>query len=158
MGCDLCGKQGSTRKTRIEGIVYDACSDCAKLGTDATPAQPATTTRSSKRRSRSPRAPVDENLFVRSDAGQVLRKKREQAGKTHAQFAQQLNVKESLLHAWETGSRTPTVDMAKSLEKQLSVSLLESGGLGADTNEYRSKPSGGGGGLTIADMLKNKDK
>lgn len=145
MVCDLCGKKVSTTKTRIEGVVYDACSDCAKLGTDATPAQPKQ--KSSSRRQRS-----SPELFVRDDAGTVLRKKREELSKTHEEFAKQLHVKESLLQAWESQTRSPTVSEAKRLEKQLHISLLESGSGSADTGDYRSKPSGGG--MTIADLLK----
>lgn len=149
MACDLCGKQGPTRKTRVEGIVYDACSDCAKLGSDATPAQPP-----KKRASRS--HSQSNELFVRQDANNVLRRAREQAGKNHEEFAKELNVKESSVHAWETGSRQPTISTAKRLEKALGVSLLESSAPVADSNEYRPRQTSSGGGMTIADLLKKK--
>ena len=151
MGCDLCGKSGSTRKTRIEGIVYDACSACAALGVDATPAQPLP-----KKRVRTSSKDAYEELFVRSDAGAVLRRAREKAKKTHEAFSQELNIKESLLHSWETGSRQPTVEMAKQLEKRLGVSLLESGVPAGDADTYRSSASSSGSGMTIADLLKKK--
>lgn len=152
MACDLCGKSGSTTKTRIEGIVYDACADCAKLGTDATPAQPKKRS-SSKSKKSSYRG--DEDVYVRPDAGRVLREKREKESKNQQEFAQRLNVKESLLHAWETGERTPTVKMARRLERQLHVSLTQSGSPdGGDAVEYISGRKSSGGSLTIGDMLK----
>ena len=131
--------------------MYDACSDCAKLGSDASTAQPK---KSSSSR-RSTRASNDD-LFVRSDAGSVLRRKRESLGKSQEAFAQQLNVKESVVQAWESGTRQPTVSDAKRLERSLSISLLESGA-GVSASEYKSS-SASGGSLTIADMIKRKKR
>ena len=136
--------------------MYDACADCAKLGQDATPAQPKPK-RAKSRSSRSSNYRSDEDVFVRSDFSKLIRAYREKVGKTHAEFAQQLNVKESMLHAWETGERTPTVDMARRLERQLHLDLTQSGSRGGgDAVEYKAGGQSSGGGMTIGDMLEKK--
>lgn len=143
MVCDLCSKKAPTAKYRIEGVVYDACHECGKLGTKVQKA-----TLPSKRRSR--RNP-DEDVTVRSDVGERLRKAR--GSKTHKEFAKELRVKESDLHAWETGHRTPTIDTARRIQRQIHVSLLTQIESVGDTTEMSSSDSGA---LTIGDLLKKK--
>jgi|AntRauTorckE6833_2_1112554.scaffolds.fasta_scaffold46159_2 uncharacterized protein (TIGR00270 family) len=144
MACDLCSKKGSTQKTRIEGIVYDACSECAQLGQKV-----ETATMPSKKRSR--RNP-DENVGIKPNVASILRKAR---GSTpHEEFAKRLSVKESDVHAWETGHRTPTIATARKLQKQLHVNLLTDYEQSGDASQFSKKEDGGA--LTIGDLLKKK--
>ena len=149
MACDLCSKKGPTRKTRIEGVVYSACSDCQRLGVDATPAAVSY----QKKRSFSKQEDVS---VVRSDASRVISSARQRSGVSAKDFAQRLNVKESVLLAWESGKRSPTVDDARRLEKLLSVSLVQQGVVSADPGAFLSKDSSEG--FTIADLIKDKRK
>lgn len=145
MVCDLCSKKGPTQRTRIEGVVYDACSECAQLGTKV-----ETATLPQKKRSR--RNP-DENVAIRSNAASILRQAR---GSTpHKDFAKRLNVKESDIHAWETGHRTPTIETARRLQKQLHINLLTQVQQVGDASEFSSKQESSSG-LTIGDLLKKR--
>jgi len=143
MSCDVCGKNVSTSLTRIEGIAYDACESCARHGEQIKTVTP---------KKRSARVDPDENLVLRSDASKILRDARSKSGKKQGVLAQELGVKESEWQAWESGSRSPTVALAKRIEKHLNISLLVS-----DTQEQTLGVGGSSSsGLTIADMLKRK--
>jgi uncharacterized protein (TIGR00270 family) len=144
MVCDLCAKKGPTSKVRVEGVVYDVCSDCASLGVAVKQA--------SSRKSRSSRRDPDADLVVRSDVATRLRKAR--GSIKMDDFAKKLRVKESDLHAWETGHRTPTIDTAKRLQKQLNISLVQQQAT-IEGDEYKPQNTSGGS-LTIGDMLKDK--
>lgn len=142
MGCDLCAKDEFLRLARIEGTAYKVCSACAELGEVIVTQAP--------RRERGARGEPD--LAVRGDAGAIIRSSRERSGKTHRELARELQVKESELHAWETGSRLPTVETAKTLERRLKVDLLEQ----IEGGHAPSSVSGTSEGFTIADLLKKK--
>lgn len=140
MPCDLCGKQGPTKHSRVEGTVYKVCSSCASFG------EPV---REVVKRKQSPRR--QEDVRVRDDAASVLRKAR--GSEKQKEFSQRLGVKESQLHAWESGSRKPTIEQARTLEKRLGVSLVEA------VEEFEAmKPmsASSDSGLTIGDMLKRR--
>lgn len=144
MSCDLCGKKGSTKLTRIEGVAYDACESCARHGESIKTVAP---------KKRFSRQDPNEQLILRSDASKVLRDARSRSGKTQSDLAKELGVKESEWQSWESGSRTPTVSLAKRIEKHLHVSLLQ-----ADVSEDVGLGVGGpsSAGLTIGDMIKRK--
>ncbi|MFT4250484.1 MAG: helix-turn-helix domain-containing protein [Candidatus Woesearchaeota archaeon] len=147
MACDLCGKKGSTRQTRVEGVVYAACVDCQKLGVDATPVSVQ------KKRSFSKQ---EDSSVVCSDASRIISSARQKSGVSAKEFAQRLNIKESVLLAWESGKRVPTVSDARRLEKLLGVSLVEQGVVSADASTFLSRDSSQG--FTIADLIKDKRK
>lgn len=143
MSCDICGKTSPTSLTRIEGVAYQACEACARHG------EPIKTV---TRRKRASAHNPDEHLVLRADAPKILRDARSLSGKTQSELAKQLGVKESVWQAWESGSRSPTISLARRVEKHLSISLLEE-----DTNEQVNQPvRSGGGGITIGDLLKKK--
>lgn len=145
MVCDLCAKKGSTSKARIEGVVYDVCSECASLGSSVKEKKVS--------KKRGPRPDPDADVVLRSDFSSRLRKAR--GSVKHEDFAKRLRVKESDLHAWETNQRVPTIDTAKRLQKTLNTSLVTKQ-VSDDVSEASYSSSGSSGPLTIADLLKKK--
>lgn len=146
MSCDLCGATGQTTLVKIEGMPYNVCQACASYGT---PVQEV-----ARKRSREVR--IDDRV-VRSDIGTHIRNKRQTSGKTMQEFAQFLAVKESDVHAWETGHRTPTVEMAEKLGKRLSFNPFAATSDSAlIQTSYDSRSSSESEGMTIADLLKKK--
>lgn len=143
MGCELCGKDGRLFRAHVEGGLYSVCAECKTYGTEV---------REVRRRPRTPRAP-EPVLSVVDDAPRIIRSAREKKGMKQADFAKLLHIKESVLHAWETGHRIPTVDMAKRVEKLLHVSLLTQESAVSNSGYT---PSSSGAGLTIGDMLSKK--
>ena len=144
MSCDLCGKKGPTKLTRIEGVAYDARESCARHGEAIKTVAP---------RKQFSRHNPDEQLILRNNAPKLLRDARSRSGKTQSDLAKELGVKESEWQSWESGSRSPTVALAKRIEKHLHISLLQE-----DVTENIGLGVGGssGAGLTIGDLIKRK--
>ncbi len=143
MSCDLCGKSGATFLVRIEGVAYDVCSDCRRHGEQIRTVTP---------RKRSARVQPDEHLVVRADAAKVLRDARSKSQKTQAEIASLAGVKTSEWQAWESGTRTPTIALARRLEKLLNISLTEQDVV--STTTVSSSPSSQE--FTIGDLMKKR--
>ncbi len=141
MACDLCGAQGATVLARIEGVTYRVCAQCASYGEVIHERQaPRARTKGAKK-----------DLVVRSDASNIIRSARERKDLSQKDLARMLAVKESDLHAWETGHRTPTLEMARTLEKRLGVSLVQEMEA-PDTSTFNAP----GAGMTIGDLMKKR--
>lgn len=139
MACDLCSKQGPTKRVRIEGVEYSACLSCAQFGVVLD--TPKKKKKFVKR---------EDSRVVKSNFASLLRSSRKQ--EKVEDFARRLGVKVSEVHAWETGHRVPTVQVAETLGKRLGVSFLEVGSSDVDVSLPRTESAS----FTIGDLLKKK--
>jgi len=141
--CEMCGKDTQVSATIVEGSELNVCENCGKYGKAVQ--RPVV-------RSRAPVQAKPEIVeMVVSDYAQLIRKARETKGMTQKDFALSVNEKESVVQKLETGSLTPSLSMAKKLERLLKVKLVE---VQEETKvDLQSKNSGP---MTIGDILKFK--
>lgn len=144
MECDLCGKEGTVLAALIEGSRLNVCSECGKHGKIL-----ARPTFSQKKTSAPAKIETVETIV--SDYAERIRKAREKSGMTQAEFALKINEKESVVKKLENGSLTPSIPLARKLEKLLRITLVE-----IEKEESAEKPSTKAGPLTIGDLIKIK--
>lgn len=146
--CELCGKiTDSLEVARIEGVEMKVCSDCAPLGT-----KPKVITFKSK-----PSTPrfLESDEEVIPNVHKVLKKAREERHLTQKELAKILNLKESQLHQFESGSRKPTLETAKKMQKILGVKLIHI----VEDEEFempQQKESSTPQAFTLGDLIKKK--
>ena len=88
------------------------------------------------------------------DYDQRIRNARESRGLSQEELANQLNEKASLIRKLERGDVLPSDGVQRKLERELDITLSESGG-----SEEETEWSGGSatGGTTLGDVVKRKD-
>ena len=150
----MCGKEGNLISTEIEGGELSVCSGCSKYGTIKKKNYgQGTRTFSSgfKGKSYSKQQSKPEFRIVRNYS-QLIRKAREQKGMTQEEFANSLNEKESILAKWESGTLRPRLGIARQLERQLNLVLVEKDVMG--TVEVDKKKKGPTDEFTLGDFVK----
>ena len=141
--CEMCGKDTRVYTAVVEGSELNVCENCGKYGKEV---------RKPIVRSRAPiQARPEVVEVVVSEYAQLVRKAREAKGMTQKDFALSLNEKESVVQKLETSSLTPSLKMAKKLERLLKVKLIE---VQEETKVDLQQKSAGP--LTIGDILKIK--
>lgn len=88
--------------------------------------------------------------------GPAIRKAREQKRMTHEQLGSKVSARVPQLHKIESGHLRPSDDLAKRLERELGIKLLEKTEGGPAQTISGAKPSGGS--LTIGDLIKDARK
>ena len=150
MNCEMCGKEAELYTATIEGTNLKVCERCAGHGKIIAKARPKVVPRKVKKAAKPEQIEVELVEVVLEDFAKRIRDARTKSGMTQKEFAKKINEKESLLHKMETGSFTPSLPLAKKLEKILRIKLTEQ-----REEEKVVMPKGGkGGALTIGDLLK----
>ena len=147
MNCDLCGKEAELHKAVIEGSQMSVCRNCAKYGRIVEAAQKIRPTVSIKQTKQE-----EETETLVNNFGELLKRKREQLGLTHKEFAAKIAERESTLHKLETGTIIVTIAKARKLEKMLGLKLVE---------EVREEPvtrKAGKSEMTLGDAIRIKTK
>ncbi len=140
--CEMCGKELPLFIAIVEGAEVQVCANCGKFGNVLRrPVAKA-----------APKKAVQEVIdTVVEDYAERIRKAREKLGKTQKEFALMLTEKESVVQHIESGGMTPSIDMARKLEKLLKIQLVEEEK--QEVVDAKAKPSGP---LTIGDLLASK--
>ncbi len=130
--CEICGrKTNKLYKVKIEGTEMLVCENCKKYGeviSEVTEPKPV------KKITR-PKPKVEKEEIVVENYAEVIRKIREKLGLTQADFAKKLGERESLMRKIEDGKLVPTIQLAKKIEKEFGVHLVEE----VDATEYSVK-------------------
>ncbi|MDK2849474.1 MAG: putative transcription factor [Candidatus Woesearchaeota archaeon] len=125
MHCDLCGKEtNEIYKAEIEGSVFNVCRDCASLGRVLS----KVSTNTKKNIIRKTKKPVVEKEIVEvivPNYAKLIKTAREKLGLKQEELAKKLAVKDSLIHAIESGRHEPSIELAKKLEHFLGIHLVE---------------------------------
>lgn len=140
MQCDLCGREGATQRSNVEGAELVVCQKCAGYGTNL---------RSAPVQAPQKKIIVAPSIQQRpiSNAGDLVKQAREKLGITQKDLALKMNEHQSLLQKVETG-HTLSIDMARKLEKALHITLIEA------YQEVKTAPvAATTSGLTIGDLL-----
>jgi len=150
MNCDLCGKEAELYKALVEATELNVCSNCSKYGKVIGKAKASFERKYAKI---IPQKEVEEAIeTVVSNFGELLKRKREELGLSHKDFAKKIAEKESILHKLETAALVPTLERARRLEKMLGLKLVEE--LKEEPlTQQKSKAE-----LTLGDMVKIKTK
>ncbi len=155
--CEICGRpiRGQAYKILVAGAVLTVCESCRRYGTPL-PSRPPQPHRVMPVRRARPVRRVERGLFgeelrVVDDFNIVVRRARESLGWTQDFLASQVGEKVSVIRRIEAGSLTPSIELARRLEKALGVRLLE-----RVEEEERPKLSTGDFALTLGDVIRVK--
>jgi putative transcription factor len=147
--CDICGKPATTAAI-IEGAKLSVCARCASYGQEI---------RAPTFRKPNASRPIAE-LEVVDGYGRLVRQSRERTGLSRQDLARKLFILENVLERIENEHLKPNEAVAKKLEKELGIVLLEEKKQD-DGRSFSATPSfskGSGRGLTLADMVEIKKK
>jgi len=162
--CELCGKVTEQLiKAKIEGVVMELCSNCAKHGTRmATPRNVPSHSSGFHRRTNTKN---DTEEFISHSYAKDIKSKRESLNLKPEDLARKLNEKESLILKVESGNLKPSFPLAKKLESFLKIKLIETRSINKTHKRYEESqddkedgPTGRSNGLTFGDILKNAMK
>ena len=154
--CEMCGSEEKLYRAEIEGTRLNVCEQCAKFGNIINaidvPGKKELKKKEIKRfESEEPKKKVI--YIVSDDFAAKIRKARERMGLTQEDFAKRLSEKESIVQKLERGEFTPSLKLARKLERMLGISLIESYEEGG--KEFRAVETEG---FTIGDILKIKKR
>lgn len=121
MNCELCGKTNAEYKAIVEGTELTVCFNCSIYGKIVRKARPVFKKREEQKKQEKPE--IVEKVV--NDYGQKIRKARTKKEMTQKEFAKKLNIKESLLHKIENSVFKPSIPLARKLEKNLKIQLIE---------------------------------
>ena len=117
MICDLCGVESRLKECLIEGTTMSLCDNCSGFGQVQKVKKPSLIKQ---------QIIEDEVLeIVVPNFSSLIRKARENAGLKQKELARNLAEKESVIHKIESGQMKPSIILAKKLEKQLGLRLIE---------------------------------
>jgi putative transcription factor len=119
--CDICGKAPVRAQILIEGAKLLACASCMRSGKvlhrfDDEERAPA---------AGGPVMVIEATEEIIEDFPRIVKVARERIGLPLSVVAERIREKESFLHALEGGRLTPTLEVARKLEKELGVKLVE---------------------------------
>jgi putative transcription factor len=158
---------------KVEGAELDVCDECADFGTEVKQDSSSTTSTKYSTSSsgssgssggssgggsggssggRSRRDMFDQMEELVSDYDDRIRDAREGAGLSQEELADELKEKASVIRKVERGDSLPSDDVREKLERELGISLTESG----DSTDEEWSSSNDGAGLTLGDKVKRK--
>lgn len=144
-------------KAKVEGTVLDVCEGCARFGEVIRRPAPIHTKNipSSRPQAQMPARKEIVQMIV-EDYAEKIRNAREKRGLKQEEFAKMLNQKESVMQKIEAGSFQPSINLARKLERKLSIKLIEefseSGEVPLETRKSKTD------GFTLGDFIKDKRK
>jgi putative transcription factor len=157
----MCGKKVGTRRYMVEGTVMNLGLECSRYGTPLDQPAPAGTQASMQqgleRRAQrmTSRSVYDQDALVLvEDFGPRIHKAREQKGLSHEQLGNKVSARVPELKHIESGKLRPGDDLARRLEKELGIQLLEQVQAAPAAGPAAPKKAGGSG-LTIGDLLRD---
>jgi putative transcription factor len=163
MECEMCGKKIGTRRYLVDGTVMHLGPCCAKYGKAADAPAPegskeAVTQNLERRAQRMQTRDVynQEVWDLVADFGARIRTAREAKKWTHDQLGNRVSARVPELKQIETNHLRPSDDLARRLERELDVTLMEK----VENGGKVSSAAGGatGAGLTIGDLLRDAKK
>ena len=146
MDCEICGRQDGGILAIIEGAKLYVCPGCSRGGKIISVPQPP----AKKQLASTPSfgAGARTELEVVDDYGRTIRAAREKMGLPLSVLAERISEKESYLDRIEKESAKPAETVAKKLEHELGIRLLEQ--VTVQHYDYSDKS---GKGTTLGDIL-----
>ena len=153
--CDMCGKSGTLYQSLIEGTQLTVCEKCSVMGKILKPIGSSSNSSSPKKGAFASRPAASAKMVqvIVGDCAKRIRHARERLGLSQQQFASKLNERESYVQHLENGKSKPSVDVARKLERMLSITLIESVAEESDDGDD-GEPTKASGTLTLGDIIK----
>ncbi|MGV8151309.1 MAG: helix-turn-helix domain-containing protein [Candidatus Woesearchaeota archaeon] len=165
MNCELCGQKQAVYDADIEGTSMKVCADCSRFGSNKRGANVRVVVKQKRFEEQSP-----EYVFVEG-YGRLVKNAREKIGLKQDEMAKRLNERESLLHQIESEHLKPSVALAKKLERELKIKIIEEIKSGENSESSNSSHSSNhakssmsfqnrkiSDGRTLGDFIKHKNK
>lgn len=150
--CEICGRKGAHAIVEVEGAKLKVCGSCAYGKKILYHLDEAGEAREGTER-RGPPPKFEETEEIVENYGKLIKNAREKLGLSRSVVAEKINEKESYLERIERGELTPTFAVARKLEKELGIKLLEkvqaSVAPSTSSSKKFSEP-------TLADMLEEE--
>ena len=164
MECEMCGSKTGTRRHMVSGTIMNLGNCCSKYGEpmDA-PAKAGTKAAVTQNLERRQNRMTSKNIYKEETwdliegFGPAIRKARERKKMTHEQLGSKVSARVPQLHKIESGHLRPSDDLAKRMERELGITLLEKVE-GGPAQSLSGMKQGGSAGLTIGDLIKNAKK
>jgi putative transcription factor len=152
--CEMCGREAELFKAIVEGAPLEVCGGCARFGKIVS--KPQLRNPEKKQFQRAPMPKRKEVVeLISQDYSEKIRNAREKLGLTQEEFSKKLNERESFMQKIESGQMKPSIDMARKLEKELHIILVENFEEGEVPIET---PKSKADGFTLGDFIKDKRK
>ena len=143
--CEMCGAEKKLVTALIEGVELKVCKKCSSFGTIVK--KPVIKKKLVIKEKKPEREVIQ---VIREDYPKIIRGKRERLGLKQKEFAKFLAERESLIHKIEAGTYTPSLDMARKMEKQLGIYLVQNKQIEPQKLQTKTEK------LTIGDMINVK--
>ena len=126
LSCDICGATPIRAQILLEGAKLLACGRCAKSGKILHYFRDEEEAERPHAMSGPPPKSIGQEEEVVEGFGEIIRKARQKKKITIEELGLKIQEKANFLHAIETERLKPTVPVAKKLEKELGIKLIES--------------------------------
>ena len=122
--CEICGRKGAHAIVEVEGATLKVCGLCA-YGKKILYHLDESGEAKERTERRGPPPKFEETEEIVENYGKIIKNAREKLGLGRAVIAEKINEKESYLERIERGELTPTFAVARKLEKELGIKLVE---------------------------------
>lgn len=159
MPCEMCGKQVEDSElfySKIEGSIIKVCEGCKDFGIVLKRVAYRSREILEKKQSIMPKLQPEEEEMVIENYAEVIKNAREKKGIKQEDFAKMINEKDSLVHKIETGHMEPSIELARKIEKFLTIHLVEQVKMQAYEKSYGEKKTSDE--LTVGDIIKIKKR
>ncbi|MBI5223737.1 TIGR00270 family protein [Candidatus Micrarchaeota archaeon] len=138
--CDICGKQPVRAQIQLEGAKLVVCGPCSRSGKilfrfsedEDKNEEIAQTIQSAPSFDK-------QGEEVMEEAPQIIKRAREKAGLSLKALGEKIKETESYIHAIENGRMNASIPIAKKLERELKIRIIEMGGKEVTTTISGSK-------------------
>lgn len=165
--CEMCGREDRLRRAKVEGTELNVCGNCTKYGEVIRTGNyhPSNSKRNNFKRKKLVKIEGPEYELVK-DYNKIIQKVRQEKGMKQEDFANLINEKLSVLQKWEAGILKIRIGVAKRLERQFKIKLLnlvgnnnsESDEEGEDSLSKFTSRKKGSDGMTLGDFIKVRKK
>jgi putative transcription factor len=121
MECELCGNQDALVNAVVEGSMVKVCRQCSRYGHVILLEKPLSAIKEEKKKEA--RLEIPEEIIT-EDYGSLIKSARERLKLTQKELALNLAEKESIIHKLESYYLEPSLELARKLEKFLSIKLI----------------------------------
>lgn len=145
--CEMCGSEGKLVLSLVEGVELKVCKQCSSFGQKV---KKPVAKRIMQKIMPTKKQDTEIIQIITQEYPRLIRKKREKMGLKQKEFAKFLAERESIIHKMESGTYTPSIELARKLERQLGISLVEQKEVKAQKLEKKASK------FTIGDIIKIK--
>ncbi|MBU5688464.1 MAG: TIGR00270 family protein [Candidatus Aenigmarchaeota archaeon] len=138
--CTICGKdEKDLVKIKVEDAIVEVCKNCSSFGQIVL---------EKKKEEVKEEKIKEEEYDLIDNFGEIIKKAREKNNLSRKDFASKIRIKENILRRIESEELIPEVEIAKKIEKQLGIKILQKIDSTFTKKDYKKAE------LTIGDVAK----